>query len=68
MNTAAEVATKLKFQTRMINAIERDEMYSLRDWTTFELHDLEFAAELQNAPIAQAAILEELDRRDLQAA
>ena len=61
-------ATKEAFQRRMVNAIERDEMYSLRDWTTFELHDLEFAAELWNAPIAQAAILEELERRALAAA
>ncbi|KAA0995485.1 hypothetical protein FQ192_10630 [Pseudomonas sp. ANT_J12] len=68
MNSAKEVATKLAFQTRMINAIERNEMFSLRDWTLFELHDLEFSAELQNAPIAHAAILEELDRRDLAAA
>lgn len=61
-------ATKEAFQRRMVNAIERDEMYSLRDWTTFELHDLEFAADLWNAPIAQAAIIEELERRDSQAA
>jgi len=55
---------KLKFQRRMINAIERGDMYSLENWTTFELHDLEFAAELWNAPTAQAAILEEISHRE----
>lgn len=58
--------TKLKFQRRMINAIERGEMFSLENWTTYELHDLEFAAETWGAKKAQAAILSELDRRDLQ--
>ncbi|MCY1285240.1 hypothetical protein D9M69_558300 [compost metagenome] len=58
--------TKLKFQRRMINAIERGDMYSLENWTTFELHDLEFAADAVpwGAPKARTAILEELDRRD----
>lgn len=56
--------TKLKFQQRMINAIERGEMFSLENWTTYELHDLEFAAETWGAQKAQAEILNELDRRD----
>ena len=56
------------FSNRMIDAIERNDMFSLENWTTFELHDLEFAAELQGAIKAQAEILNELDRRDLAAA
>lgn len=52
------------FSNRMIDAIERNDLFSLENWTTFELHDLEFAAELQGALKAQAEILAELDRRD----
>lgn len=55
--------TKLKFQQRMVRAIERDDMYSLEGWTDCELHDLEFAAELWGAPKAQAAIIQELEKR-----
>lgn len=32
--------------------------------STFSLHDMEFQAELSRCPIAQAAIIEELNRRD----
>lgn len=56
-------ATKEAFQRRMISAIERGDNFGLEGWTTHELHDLEFAAEIWNAPIAQAAILTELERR-----
>ncbi|SFD51818.1 hypothetical protein SAMN05216577_12812 [Pseudomonas citronellolis] len=51
-------------QKNMIRAIERNEMFSLENWTTYELHDLEFAAELDGAEKARAEILNELDRRD----
>jgi hypothetical protein len=61
-------ATKEAFQRRMISAIERGDNFGLEGWTDFELHDLEFAAELWGAPIAQAAILQELESRDLAAA
>lgn len=61
-------ATKEAFQRRMINAIERGDNFGLEGWTDFELHDLEFAAELWDAPIAQAAILKELERREPAAA
>lgn len=50
-------------QANMVAAIERDAPYSLAEWTTHELHDLEFAADLWNAKHAHTVILAELSRR-----
>lgn len=57
-------ASKLTQQQTIINALQRGDVAVLDVLTRYELHDLEFAAEVWNARTARDVILAELDNRD----
>lgn len=56
-------AAKEAIQRKAVASLEAGEDFNFSVWSTFDLQDLEFAAEIWNSPIANAAILAELDRR-----
>lgn len=60
-------ASKLTQQQTIINALQRGDWEVLAHLTDYELHDLEFAAEVWNAGVARNVILAELDNRDVTA-
>lgn len=66
MKTQAQIkadAIKLKFNTRMVRAIERNDMFSLQNWTMDELLELKLVAEWELAHNAYAEICDEIERR-----
>lgn len=56
MNRTAQFA-------RIIRDLQQGVTISLSSESLYSLHDMEFQAELSRCPVAQKAILDEIDRR-----